>query len=299
VGDLAEDGQKIPEIRDLTELGASVYGDTSFDDEILPGYIDFIQSLVKVRKMEQDNIQEKTYNRQETAKDLYTENEILQSEELKKLVQRLGDDYIPNPIILGQLNNTDLPHNLVALTMDYFGPNNEPLPDKKQVIYWNDLTGEEDAYGGAIALGFQTPEYHEVVSASVIIERANSLYEKLMIIKKDYEKNLEREESTENINISSERVSRIQKRIREMDSFPEGINRRIVKETLNKLNQHKQNKQVQKLLKQFTDGDKSKLGNDDFIKQLVSDTDKLSLIDMEVIKPSKLTVSLSALLMLI
>jgi len=298
VGDLAEDGQKIPEINDLKELGASVYGDTSFDDEILPGYIDFIQSLVKVRKMEQDNIQEKTYNKQETAKDLYTENEILQSEELKKLVQRLGDDYIPNPITVGQLNNHDLPHNLVALTMDYFGPNNEPLPDKKQVIYWNDLTSEEDSYGRSIALGFQTPEYHEVVSASAIIEKANRLYEQLIMLKKDYEKNLEREESTENINISSERVSRIQKRIREMDSFPEGINRRIVKETLNKLNQHK-NKQVQKLLKQFTDGDKSKLGNDDFINQLVSDTDKLSLIDIEVIKPSKLTVSLSALLMLI
>jgi ribosomal protein L21E len=56
-----------------------------------------------------------------------------------------------------------------------------------------------------------------------------------------------------------------------MDSFPEGITRKIVKETLNKLNQHKQNKQVQKLLKQFTDGDKSKLGNDDFINQLVDE----------------------------
>lgn len=299
VGDLAEDGQKIPEINDLGELGASVYGDTSFDDEILPGYIDFIQSLVKVRKMEQDNIQEKTYNKQETAKDLYTENEILQSEELKKLVQRLGDDYIPNPISLGKLNNSDSAHDLLALTINYFGPNNEPLPDKQEVIYWNNLTGEEDAYGRSIALSFQTPEYHEVVSASVVIERANSLYEKLMVIKRDYEQNLEREDSTENINISSERVSRIQKRIREIDSFPDGINRKIVKETLNKLNQHKQNRQVQKLLKQFTDGDKNKLGNDDFINQLVDDTDKLSLIDMEVIKPSKLKLSLSALLMLI
>jgi hypothetical protein len=221
--------------------------------------------------MEQDNIQERKYQQQETAKDLYTENEILQSEELKKLVQRLGDDYIPNPITLGQLNNHDLPHNLLALTIDYFGPNNEPLPDNKKIIYWNDLTAEEDAYGKSIALSFQTPEYHEVVSASVIIEKAENLYKQLMIIKRDYEQNLEREDSTENINISSERVSRIQKRIREMDSFPEGITRKIVKETLNKLNQHKQNKQVQKLLKQFTDGDKSKLGNDDFINQLVDE----------------------------
>jgi hypothetical protein len=87
---------------------------------------------------------------------------------------------------LGQLNNPDSAHDLLALTINYFGPNNEPLPDKKEVIYWNNLTGEENAYGGAIALGFQSPEYHEVVSAKILIERANNLYKQLLRIVHKY-----------------------------------------------------------------------------------------------------------------
>lgn len=299
VGELAQEEKSIPVINYLDELGASIYGDTSFDDEVLPGYIDFIRSLVDARKLEQDNIQEKAYNKQETTKDLYTENEILQSEELKKLVQRLGNDYIPNSITLGKLNNQDSPQNLVALTIDYFDPNNKPLPDKKQVIYWNELTAEEDSYGRAIASGFQTPEYHQVVSAPIIIKRAEELYRKLVNLKVKYTEGLEIEESIENVNVTSERVSRIQKTIRVMENFPEGIDRKQVKSTLKKLNYYKQYKRIQKLLKQFTDGNNSKLTDDKFINQLVAETDKLSLLELEKTKATKLNFSLSALLILL
>ena len=300
VGDLIKDGQDIPTIKELQQLGASIYGDTSFDDEILPGYIDFIQSLVKARKLEQGSIQEQTYQKQETSSDLYTENEILQSEELKKLVMRLGDDYFSNPIAMGKYSPlSDTPFNLVALTVDYFGPNGEPLSNQQQTIYWNDLTAEEDAYGKAIATGFQTPEYYETVSAPEIVKRAKALYEQLVNLKKQYEQGLEKEEELENINVTSERVSRIQKRIKAMDSFPPRIERKIVKNTLNKLNQHKQNKKVQKLLKDYTDGNKSKLEDEQFIIELVNDTNILSLINTEIVKPSLLKFSLSALLMLL
>lgn len=299
VGDLIKNEQQIPEIKELGQLTASVYGDTSFDDEILPGYIDFIQSLVKARRMQQDNIQENTYEKQDIAKDLYTENEILQSEEVKKLVQHLGDDYIPNAITLGQHNNLHSMYNLVTLTINYFGPNYESLSEKKQLIYWNDLTKEEDGYGKAISIAFQTPEYHQVVSTSTIMEKAENLYSQLVKLKRQYEQYLDIPDIIENINIVSERVSRIQKKIRQMNSFPEGINRKTVKETLNKLNQYQQNKKVQKLLKEFTDGNNNSLANDEFIHELVYQTNQLSLLDIPIIKPSKLTISLSALLMLI
>ena len=41
-----ENNPHIPTISSINTLGSSIYGDTLFDDEILPGYVDFIQSLV-------------------------------------------------------------------------------------------------------------------------------------------------------------------------------------------------------------------------------------------------------------
>jgi hypothetical protein len=54
------------------------------------------------------------------------------------------------PIALGAGCNGEV-HNLVALTLDYFDPNGKLIIDDRQTIYWNDLTGEKDAYGLAIA----------------------------------------------------------------------------------------------------------------------------------------------------
>jgi superfamily II DNA or RNA helicase len=150
VGQLESNNGATPSISSVDTLGASIYGDTLFDDEVLPGYIEFLGSLVKVRQMEQGNFQEETYQKQETSRDLYTHNEILHSEELSKLVEQLGADYQACPISLGRhTGEIDEPRSLVALTIDYFGPNGEPLTERRQTIYWNDLTGEKDSYGMA------------------------------------------------------------------------------------------------------------------------------------------------------
>jgi hypothetical protein len=146
IGNLAGENGEIPSITSTNTLGASIYGDTLFDDEVLPGYIDFLKSLVKARRMEQGNLQEDTYQKQETSRDLYTQNEILHTEELGKLVKELGEDYQANPIALGRCTGEkEEPSGLLALTVEYFGPNGEAIPERQQTLYWNDQTGEKDA----------------------------------------------------------------------------------------------------------------------------------------------------------
>ncbi|PSB05562.1 helicase, partial [Pleurocapsa sp. CCALA 161] len=269
VGDLVEESGAIRNIERIDTLGASIYGDTLFDDEILPGYIDFIHSLTKARSLEQGSLQEDTYQKQETNRDLYTQNEILHSEELRKLIEELGFDYQANPIAVGHCTDQfDEPTCLVALTLEYFGPNGEPIPEQKQTIYWNDLTQENDGYGMAVSSAFKTPAVGKVVSAKNILTITYSLYEQLVKLKQQRYSELEQPETLENINLTSERISKIQKRIMAMDSFPSGINRKTVKDTLKKLNSGKEQKKVQKLLRDCTDGDKSQLNDDEFIKQL-------------------------------
>jgi Helicase conserved C-terminal domain len=298
VGDLVTQNNAIPSISSVDALGASVYGDTYFDDEILPGYINFITSLVKARRVEQGSLQEETYQKQETNRDLYTHNEILHSEELRKLVERLGENCQVNPLAIGHCTNEpEEPTGLVALTLEYFGPNGEPICDRKEIIYWNDQTQENDGYGRAIATAFKTPEAGEVVSVKNILTLAQNLYDKLVLLKQQYQTELEQPETLGNINLTSERISKIQKRVITMNSLPEAVDRKMVRETLKKLSQHTEQKQVQKLLREFTDGDKSQLKNDEFIKQLVNDTQLLNLLGFEGIKPTTLKASLSALLL--
>lgn len=69
-----------------------------------------------------------------------------------------------------------------------------------------------------------------------------------------------------------------------------------MKNTFKKLNVWKEIKGVQKLLREYTDGDKATLDDATFVIQLVQDTDKLNLIAQDGIKPSSLQVSLVALL---
>lgn len=293
-----ESNSNIPTISNINSMGASIYGDTLFDDEILPGYIDFIQSLVQARKIEQGSLQEETYQKQETSNDLYTQNEILHSEELRKLVERLGQDYQANPIAVGHCNNgSDEPNYLVALTLEYFGVNGEPIPEQKQTIYWNNLTQENDGYGMAISSAFKTPAAGEVVSAKNILDITENLYEQLVKLKQQRCSELKQPETLENINLTSERISKIQKRIMTMDSFPLGINRKTVKDTLKKLNSGKELKKVQKLLRDYTDGDCLQFDDDEFVSSLVNDTEILNLLSFEGIKPVSLKVSLSALLL--
>ncbi|KJH70220.1 helicase-related protein [Aliterella atlantica] len=298
VGELESNNGAIPSISSAETLKASIYGDTLFDDEVLPGYIDFLGSLAKVRRMEQGNLQEETYQKQETSRDLYTHNEILHSEELGKLVEQLGEDYQALPISLGRYTGEiDEPNGLVALTLDYFGPNGEPIPDRRQTIYWNDRTGEKDGYGIAIATAFKTPVSGDVFSTTHLLAKAQNLYNELVMLKQQRVTQVEQPETLENITITSDRIYKINQRVSKLDSFPAGIERTVVKTTFKKLNAWRENKQVQKLLRDYTDGNKAQLDDASFVSQLVQDTDKLNLIAQEGIKPSSLKVSLAALLL--
>lgn len=296
VGQLASEESTVPTISDIDELEASIYGDTLFDDEILPGYIDFIESLVEARRMRQGNLQEETIEKQETSRDVYTQNEILYAEELSKLVDQLGEYYQPNPITIGKNTNlADTPNYVLALTLDYFGPNYEPIPDKQQTIYWNELTGKQDGYGIAITTGFKTPEMGNVISASQIISQAETLYEQLVSLKQSYMSELEQTEILENVGATSQRINRIYQRIQK-EGLPSGLTKKEVRNTLYKLSQHRSMRQVQKLLKEYTDGQKSKLNNSDFVEKLVNDVDELNLLQMDGIKLTYFKMSLSGIL---
>lgn len=299
VGEIANNGGEIiPTISSVDALGASIYGDTKFDDEVLPGYIDFLKSLVKARRMEQGNLQENTYQKQETNRDIYTHNEILHSEELGKLVQQLGEDYQVNPIALGRrTGEKDEPTALVSLLLQYFGPNGEPILDLQETLFWNDQTGEKDGYGVAIATAFKTPDAGDVFSTKYLICAAQKLYNQLVALKHQRAAQLDQPETLENITSTSDRISRINRRVSTLDSFPAGVNRDAVKNTFKKLNAWKQNKQVQRLLREYTDGSKADLNNETFVMQLVEDTDKLNLIATEGIKPTSIQVTLAALLL--
>jgi hypothetical protein len=82
-----------------------------------------------------------------------------------------------------------------------------------------------------------------------------------------------------------------------MDSLPDCLNKASVNSTLKKLNSWKETKLVQKLSKDYTDGDKAKLDDEQFAIQLVEDTDKLNLVLEEGIKSTSLEISLAALLL--
>ncbi|WP_417040599.1 helicase-related protein [Cylindrospermopsis raciborskii] len=292
-----EDHSPIPTISSVNNLGSSIYGDTLFDDEILPGYVDFIQSLIKARKMEQGNLQEDAYKKQETNRDVYTQNEILHSEELSELLKKMGDDYQPNPIALGRINEPNQPTGLVALTVRYFGPNGEPIKNKQETLFWNNITREKDGYGLAIATAIKTPAANNVFSSKYLISLAESIYDELVKLKEQRGAELEEPETLENINITSERITKIQRRLNKLDRFPGNLDRVMVKSTLKKLNSWKEGKSVQKLLKEYTDGDKSNLDDEKFIIQLVEDTDRLNLILDEGIKPTSMQISLTAFLL--
>ncbi|KYC39031.1 hypothetical protein WA1_34140 [Scytonema hofmannii PCC 7110] len=298
VGDLVGSDGEIPSISSVDTLGASIYGDTLFDDEVLPGYIDFLNSLVKARRMEQRNLQEETFQKQETNRDLYTQNEILHSEELSKLIEQLGEDYQAKPIALGRrTGEKDEPTGLVAMTVEYFGPNGEPIPQQQQTVYWNDQTFERDGYGVAIATAFKTPEAGDVFSTKYLLSELQKLYNQLVTLKQQRSTELAQPETLENINITSERITRIQRRVSMLDSFPSGLDRATVRNYFKKLNAWKETKGVQKLLREYTDGDKVKLNDATFVISLVQDTDTLNLIADEGIKPTSLKFSLAALLL--
>ena len=297
-GDLVRGDQGIEQLTSLDKLGASIYGDTLFDDTILPGYIEFLESLTKARRMEQESFQEKVYQKQETRQDLYSQQELLFTEDISQRLKELGDDYLPNPINLGSRTGDDQdPASLVALTIQYFGPNGESIPSRQEQVFWNDRTGERDGFGMAIATAFKTPRMSAVLPSSKLLTHANTLYQKLVDLKRQRSEQLEGEETLENVTITSARLNRIQQRLTTLSQLPEGIEPKTVRAILKKLNSWKNLKIVQKLLRSYTDGDKAALEDTNFVIQLVADTNDLNLLDSDEAKAISLCIGLSALLL--
>ncbi|MFN9866484.1 MAG: hypothetical protein ACK568_05240, partial [Pseudanabaena sp.] len=168
---------------------------------------------------------------------LYTHQEILYAEDLSKKIADLGKDYQANAITLGQSSDKKTePQVLTGLTVKYFDPNGAVIAEQEQHIFWNDHTGERDAYGVAIATAFNTPEVSEVIAANHLLTSANNLYKQLVKLKQHLSTDLAQVDTFANINVDSERLSKIKKRVALLSSFPQGISRQDVTETLKKLN---------------------------------------------------------------
>ena len=83
----------------------------------------------------------------------------------------------------------------------------------------------------------------------------------------------------------------------QLERLPDGLDRKIVKESLKKLNQGKEFKNVQKLLKEYTDGSKANLNNNELVIKLVEDTNLLNLLSFDEVRASSLRMSLASLLL--
>lgn len=293
---LVGDTDNLDQLTDISKLGASIYGDTLFDDAILPGYVEFLRSLVKTRQQEQESFQETLYRNQEARHHLYTHQEILFSEDISQHLKHLGEDYQANPITLGRGGHNE-PSGLAVLTVDFFGPNGEPLPDRRELLFWNDQTGTQDGYGTALATALKTPEVGDIFSTHHLLTCARSLYAQLVHLKQQRTSELTQEETIGNITLTSERLHRIQTKISTMKVLPAGMTKAIVKDTLKKLNFYKQSKLVGRLLHDYADGAKANLEPNDFVLNLVAETEALNLLGYDTTQPVSLKLSLSALLL--
>jgi superfamily II DNA or RNA helicase len=283
---------------DLSNLGASIYGDTLFDDAILPDYVNFLGRLAQVRKTEQENWQENCYHHQEQTTSMYTQYELLFREDVSEKIRALGEDYLANPIALGAGGEEEV-KQLVALTIDYFDPNGKLITEERQTIYWNDKTGEKDAYGLAIATANQTPALGRVIPRERSLTELTQLYDRLVKLKQEYLADLDREETTSDVKTASERLSRIQQRIQRLhlNDLPADISPKVVKTAIGKLDSWKESKVVEKLLRAYNDGEKSQLPDTQFLMEFLTEVDLLNLIDRPKAKKVSLKIAVNALLL--
>ena len=282
---------------DLSDLGASIYGDTQFDDAILPDYLNFLDRLVKVRKLEQASLQEKQYHQQEVSPSLYTQYELLFREDVSEKIRQLGSDYPANPIALGSGSEGEI-HNLVALTLDYFDPNGKLIIDDRQMIYWNDVTGEKDGYGYAISTANQTPALGKIIPTDSLLLSLTELYQNLVGIKQQYLANLDCDVDPKAVTTSSERLNRIQRRISQMsvEDLPPDLTPQVIRSTINKLNGWG-SKDVHKLLQYYSDGAKSQLPNPQFLTEFLVAADRLNLLPQAKVKRASFKLTVNAVLL--
>jgi superfamily II DNA or RNA helicase len=283
---------------DLNNLGPSIYGDTAFDDPILPDYIQFITTLVRTRKSEQSNLQENIYHRENNDHNLYSQYELLFREDVSEKVRNLGEKYAANPITLG-CKGVDEIDSLVAVEIDYFDPNGKLIQDVSETIYWNSCTGECDAYGIAIATTSKTPELHQIIQPDQLLSSLNNLYQQLVNVKHSYQTGLQQEEKLSDISTSSERLNRIQQRISKVNpaDLPDGFKSSELKMAIQKIDTWRDSKDVYKILRDYTDGAKSQLPNAHFLVTFLADVDRLNLTPQTQRKKASAKFKLAAMLL--
>ena len=114
------------------------------------------------------------------------------------------------------------PQAVAVLDIQYFGPNGEPIPDRQEQVFWTDLTGERDGFGQAISAALTTPRFASMLKSSILLDRAQALYDALVQLKTERLAQLVPDDEAESANTSSARINRIQQRIRSLPSLPEG-----------------------------------------------------------------------------
>ncbi len=283
----------------VDDLGASIYGDTSFDEEVLPGYIEFLESLLKARSspVQQENFQEAVYEKQETFESLVTQTEIQYYEQISKVLKDINPNYSPKPFSFAKNNNNDAQAVLVV-TIKYLDPNGLVIEEKEKILFWNDITGNKNGFGKALELAINSPEQSNIFQNSYIRSKADEIYKIFLKFKKALlDTELGSQESNHSsIKSNSERLNVIQNRISKVDSLPEGISRDMILETLSKVNEWKNQKKVVKLLQEYAGESKKELGDIDFIKTFIARVQNLGLMGGKLPKVSSLETELKACL---
>jgi glutamyl-tRNA reductase len=104
--------------------------------------------------------------------------------------------------------------------------------------------------------------------------------------------------SKDRLSIKSGRLSKINHRIStELESFPLGITKQQITKAINILDSSKESKSVQKVLKDYAEGDRSKLPIDEYVTSLVNDTTDLGLLSIEKAQADSLRLCLDAILL--
>ncbi len=285
---------------EIKDLGPSIYGDTFFDDEVLPGYIDFIKNLRNARRLEQGSLQEKIYENQEVYNDLITHLELLYGEDVSRQLREMGEDYPVNPITLGRrTGQDDEPTAIVGLRIQRFGPNGELIESTlRDILLWNDLTQDKGAFGKAMEYGVKTPEAGTVFSSEHIKNTADTIYQKLL----EYRKHLEEVELSDSdnlaeISIASERMNTLVSRIKNMQTLPEDVTRERVVTAIENLSAYKDLKPNRKLLKELTGKSFLEKGDHPFILDFLEKIESKNLIKQNMLKTVEIRLSLEAILL--
>lgn len=283
------------------DLGASIYGDTFFDDEVLPDYINFINMLRESRQVEQESLQEKAYEKQDVSKDIFTHLELLYGEDVSRLLREWGSDYEPNKVSLGRkTGREDEPNAVLGLKVERFGPNGESIEqyDLPSIFLWNDLTGEKGVFGQAIKYGIETPEATGVYSSEHIKKSVDELYQKLRQYKQTLEeREVSSDENWADLSKSSDRLNAIVSRITKMQSLPEGIAKERIKDSVSKLAAWKSRKPVQKVLRELAGPGYRAVSDEEYVLKFLDLVEAKNLMPQTNIKTASVRISLEAILL--